>query len=191
MADKKIFTKDVSKYKKQDIIAARKWFREMVKTLGKPTGKMKDLRSRRKTARDILGAMVFFRYDPKYKEVLPYYDTFPLSIIIDVQKDSMLGLNLHYLPPKLREIFLSRLFDTLSDTNFDQETKLEATYGLLKAASKYKYFKPCIKRYLFTHLKTQVQIVRPQQWPKAILLPVADFRKSSSSNVWKDSRSML
>ena len=191
MADKKIFSKPVKAYRKKDIIAARKWFKEMINDLGAPSGQMKDLRSRAKSPGDFLGQMVFFRYDPKHKATLPYYDTYPLSIIIGVHKGTFTGLNLHYLPPKLREMFISALFDTLNNHEFDKTTKFVVDYNLLRAASKYKYFKPCIKNYLFSHMKTKIQIVRPQQWPRAILLPVANFKKSSITNVWKDSRSMI
>ena len=36
--------------------------------------------------RRIIGSMQMFFYDPKHKETLPYYDRFPLSIILKPQR---------------------------------------------------------------------------------------------------------
>ena len=36
--------------------------------------------------RRIIGSMQMFFYDPKYKDTLPYYDRFPLSIIVKTRK---------------------------------------------------------------------------------------------------------
>ena len=65
-------------------------------------------------ARRIIGSMQMFYYDPKYKETLPYYDRFPLSIIVKPAKGGFLGLNLHYLPPILRAQFLDALMETVT-----------------------------------------------------------------------------
>ena len=62
-------------------------------------------------ARRIIGSMQMFFYDPKYKETLPYYDRFPLAIIVKPAKGGFLGMNLHYLPPILRAKFLDALMD--------------------------------------------------------------------------------
>ena len=57
----------------------------------------------------------FFRYNPKTKAILPYYDTFPLVMPIDTAKGGFLGINFHYLPIPLR----MRLLETLAKRNFD------------------------------------------------------------------------
>ena len=55
------------------------------------------------------GDMVMYTYNPKLKDVLPYYDAFPLTIVVGPAKDGFYGINLHYLPPKVRAIFLDKL----------------------------------------------------------------------------------
>jgi len=149
---------------------------------------MTDLRFRAKTDGQMIGKMFFYKYDPKWKETLPYYDMFPLIICIDMYKDGWLGLNLHYIPPEQRRILLERLFTTLNNTKFDRTTRLRVTYDILKQASKYRYFRPCLKRYLTGHIRSKVNMIRPQQWHKAILLPVARFKKAPQSKVWADSK---
>ena len=55
------------------------------------------------------GRMYMYFYDPKYKETLPYYDRFPLIILVDKVEGGFTGLNLHYLPPNLRAKFFDKL----------------------------------------------------------------------------------
>ena len=56
-----------------------------------------------------MGKMYMFFYDPKHKATLPYYDRFPLVIPIERYPDGFLGLNMHYLAPKLRLSLLEGL----------------------------------------------------------------------------------
>lgn len=187
---KSLFQTDVAKYKKKDIVNAKKWFRDNIAALasGKDRATIKDLRLRTAHPSTVIGSMCYYRYDPKWKDILPFYDTFPLVIILEEYKDGYLGLNLHYLPPSFRAKFLGVLFDTLNNTKFDKTTKLKVTYGILKSITKYKFFSPCIKRYLFSHMKSSLQVVRPTMWHRAIMLPMAQFKKSSAATVWADSK---
>ena len=68
-----------------------------------------------------LGDLYCYWYDPKYKDaikkgrdgrtypVLPYYDTFPLIMLIGYEKETFLGLNFHYLNPRYRALLLDRV----------------------------------------------------------------------------------
>jgi hypothetical protein len=178
------------KYAKEEIVDAQKWFKEQIRLLATDTKKykMSDLRLRTSIPGSLVGSMLFYKYDPKYKETLPYYDTFPVAIIIGEYPDGWLGLNIHYLPPNLRIILLGKLLDLANNTKFDKSTKIMATYDLLSKTSKYRYFRPCVKRYLHGHVVSMLQIIRPEQWHRAIMLPVARFRKASESVVWAESK---
>ena len=50
----------------------------------------------------IVGEMYMFMYDAKHKDTLPYYDRFPLIFMLERYNNGFLGLNLHYLHPRLR-----------------------------------------------------------------------------------------
>ena len=50
----------------------------------------------------LVGTMQMFFYDPKHKDKLPYYDLFPLIVVVGPAEGGFYGLNLHYLPPILR-----------------------------------------------------------------------------------------
>ena len=137
------------------------------------------------------GAMVMFFYDPKLKKTLPYYDGFPLVIVLDKAEGGFLGLNLHYLPPTLRAKFLDSLLDITNNNRYDDNTKFDVTYSLLKRAAKFKYFKPCIKHYLTDHVRSRFAYVPAPEWEIATFLPTADWQKASGSAVYKDSRAKI
>lgn len=167
------------------------WFRRKVTraTKAEPVS-TKSLMSRKEnlTARLMLGRMYHFRYDPKWKHKLPYYDVFPLVIPIETYDDGFLGLNLHYLPPRLRAVLFDKLLGTINDRKLDARTRLRATYKLLSSAAKYRYFKPTLKRYLFTHVRTRYLLIPPTEWQIALFLPTQRFQKKTDRAVWRDSR---
>ena len=166
------------------------WFAKKAKELG-PVGKKVLSDSRLGDGSDTKsGDMVMYIYDPKLKATLPYYDTFPLTIVVGPAKDGFYGINLHYLPPNIRAIFLDKLGDVISNKKFNATTKFRITYNLLKATKNYKYFKPCFKHYLTKHVSSKIMKVNAAEWNIAIFLQTAKFKKAGEGKVWADSRSM-
>jgi hypothetical protein len=132
-----------------------------------------DKRGRDDTA---IGRMYFFAYDPKHKDKLPVYDNFPLVFPIERYGDGFLGLNLHYLGEGERAWLLKKLSEFANNSKFDRTTVLKLTYNLLQSTKKLsKTTRPCIKRYLFDHCYSKFIEVLPEEWEKAINLPVAQF----------------
>ena len=166
--------------------AARAWIRSKVKDLSSKTALMKA--QERLRTNTIIGKMYFFYYDPKTKDSLPYYDRFPLVIPIEQYSDGFLGLNLHYIHPKQRIILLDKLSDTLSNSRFDERTKLRINYQFLKAASTAFEAMPCIKRYLFTNIDSRFLEISANEWDIAVMLPMETFVGASTSKVYADSR---
>ena len=78
------------------------WLKENVRLLRNPTAISRSLvkETGRNVSRFVLGNLYFFHYTPKNSESLPYYDVFPLVLILAKYNDGFLGLNLHYLPIK-------------------------------------------------------------------------------------------
>ena len=142
------------------------------------------------SGRRIIGSMQMFFYDPKHKETLPYYDTFPLVIVIKPAKGGFLGLNLHYLPPTLRAMFLDALMDNVTSKKSD-DAKFDLTVRLLASTSKLRYYEPCIKHYLNAHVKSKFAEVKAPEWEIATFLPTAQFQKASNTKVYADSRKMI
>ncbi len=167
-----------------------RWFRTRVSQMKSVnrTSLMKDARNRK---RFIYGDMYMYMYDPKHKQTLPYYDRFPLTIPIEPAKGGFLGLNLHYLPQTLRAQFLDQLYDRTNNTKFDESTRFNVTYKMLKGLSGKPYFKACVKHYLTSQIRSSFAIVDSADWEIAIFLPTESFRKSSMENVWKESRKKI
>ena len=140
---------------------------------------------------EVIGSMYMFFYDPKHKDTLPYYDAFPLVVVIGPAEGGFLGLNLHYLPPALRAKLLDGLMDITTDKKFTNSTRFKASYKLLAASAKLKYFKPCVKHYLNTHVRGQFALVPAPEWEIATFLPTADFRKANNFKVYSDSKRMI
>src|SRR5579859_4289851 len=87
-----------------DIQAARNWLRGLADEIT-IIDKSKLMRGKKnlidRIDANFIGKMVMYTYDPKLKEKLPYYDTFPLGIVVAFNKTGFYSLNLHYLPPFL------------------------------------------------------------------------------------------
>ena len=167
---------------------SQKWFRKKVQELAIPNRKalLKDDALER-TGRNIRGNMYMYFYDPKFKETLPYYDRFPLTIMIDPAPGVFYGLNLHYLNYPVRARFLDELM-SLAPNNVKDTTRLvKLRYDLLQSVRKYKEFKPCFKHYLGKHVVSQFSRVPMTDWEIAIFLPVEQFKKKSKTSIWNES----
>lgn len=168
------------------------WFRRKAQSMGRVNRRQLmnqdpvELRNR-----GILGNMYMYFYDPKTKDTLPYYDSFPLTIVVGPAPGGFYGLNLHYLPPVLRARMLDGLMDITNNKKYDETTKFQVRYNMLQRTSKLKYFKPCFKHYLNEHVRSRFALVPAPEWEIATFLPTADFQKSGKSAVYKDSRKMI
>ena len=138
----------------------------------------------------LVGTMQMFFYDPKHKEKLPYYDLFPLIVVVGPAEGGFYGLNLHYLPPILRAKMLDSLMDTANMKATD-DAKFQITYKKLQAVSNLKYYEPCFKHYLTKHVKSKFAEVPMPEWEIATFLPTAQFRKANSKKVYADSRKRI
>lgn len=138
----------------------------------------------------VIGTMQMFFYDPKYKKTLPYYDAFPLVVIVGPAEGGFYGLNLHYLPPILRAKMLDALMEVATGKATDDQ-KFAITYNRLQSISKLRYYKPCFKHYLTEHVKSRFAEVLSPEWEIATFLPTADFRKANSQRVFSDSRAII
>tara|TARA_B100000795_G_scaffold3483_1_gene2370 strand:- start:187 stop:768 length:582 start_codon:yes stop_codon:yes gene_type:complete len=167
---------------------ANDWFSKNVKKLGKLGPSILGDDGLRKQAGASPGDMVMYTYNPKLKQTLPYYDTFPLAIVVGPAKGGFHAINLHYLPPKVRAIFLDKLGDVASNQKFNATTRFKITYKLLMATKNYKYFKPCFKHYLSTNVTSNIMKVNAAEWNIAIFLQTSNFKKASAGKVWADSK---
>ena len=168
---------------------SREWFRKRIQRLTR-VNREQLMRENEitKRATHSFGSMFMYFYDPKTKDKLPYYDTFPLVIPVEPAEGGFRGINLHYLPPILRAKFLDALLDVTNNKKYDQTTKFRLTYNILNGARKMRYFKPCFKHYLLNHVKSRFAEVPAPEWEIATFLPTAQWKKASAGKVYSDSR---
>jgi len=174
--------------------AAREWYRDQA---GRVSGNITPSRilnradEVRKTSDMEYGLMYAFRYDPKMKKELPYYDTFPLIFPIRFEQDGFLGINFHYLPPILRAKLMDALYPNVTNKKYDASTRMKVSYSILQSASKYRFFKPTIKKYLRNHVRSMFLEIPATEWDIALFLPTESFKKSDTGRIWEDSRKKI
>ena len=163
------------------------WFRDKIKEFGTPSS-ANLIRDGKRTSKPTFGILNMFVYDPKLKEKLPYYDTFPLVLPIEEYNNGFLGINLHYLSMPMRLRLLDRLVDYSNNNKFDESTRLSVDYSKLKRVD---LIKPCLKRYLAGQVKSKFRKVEADEFMIATLLPVQRFKKQSDSHIFAKSRGMV
>jgi len=179
---------------------SRAWFRSTASTMtsANPTRMIRS-NSQRLTDKPMIGRMYLFNYDPKHKGKLPYYDRYPLVIPIGSGRTSgfansggsFIGLNLHYLPPGLRAKLMDALYSTATSKVIDENTRLKISYSILQQASRYRFFKPCLKRYLASHVRSKFFYIEPKEWEMTLFLPLDRFVGANKSRIYRDSRDRI
>lgn len=148
------------------------------------------------------GYMYFFHYEPAGKHELPAYDNFPLALIVQREANGFLGLNFHYLSYRSRAMLFDMLHKALVIQGPDPDgsgpkgpdplrTRMRATYKVLTSMSKYKAFRPCMKRYRNSQFRSPLLQVGSSEWDLALFLPVEQFRKSNRADVWQESQERI
>jgi len=79
------------------------------------------------------------------------------------------------------------LYSLLSNNAYDESTKIMLSYELLKKASRFRYFVPCIKKYLLSHVESRFISIGSTEWSIALFLPLERFSKATTTEVWADS----
>ena len=151
------------------------WYKKKISDLSSRISASKLMRSGKLRQTPRFNRLHFFRYDPKTKAKLPYYDLFPLVMPIDTAKGGFLGINFHYLPIPAR----MKLLEALDKRNFTGD------YSKLKNL---RYIKPTIKHYLRSQFVSGFLDLEEDDYAPAIFMPVAQWKKAGESTVHRDSR---
>jgi hypothetical protein len=139
-----------------------------------------------KTLKPKPGFLYTYGYAAKHHATLPYWDMFPLILCIDVTEDGWLGINMHYMPPRIRAAVFLEMLETLNKPGYDDRTKFKITWAKLKQLSQHKYIRHSVKRYLSSQLVTPLCKIDPRYWEPVIFMPYAQFVGASQKDVWKD-----
>ena len=165
------------------------WLKQKISEIRNPRAVVRQIvrEKSRFTTTIKLGRLYCFAYDPKTKDDLPYYDIFPMVLVLEKYSDGFLGLNLHYLPYNYRVAFLNKLLKYAILDEEDNPQRLRITYDILSASKRFKEFNPCIKRYLYGHVQSRILTIHPNEWEIATLLPLQQFKKAQPKTVRQES----
>lgn len=124
----------------------------------------------------VIGKMYFFSYDAKTKDKLPRWDKYPLVFPIERYNDGFLGLNLHYLASGERQALLGQLTKYATAKNLTEKSRLRLTYDLIASTKRLNSLaRPCIKRYLYSHVRSKFVEIPATEWDRVVQLPLEVF----------------
>ena len=176
MATKSIF--DIIRKEAGSRDRSLNWYKKKITDLSNRISSARLMRSGKMFRSPQLRGLNFFRYDPKLKGVLPYYDIFPLVLPIDSAPGGFLGINFHYLPVPMR----MKLFELLDNKRFR---------GSYRSLKNLKYVKPTLHHYLRSQLVSGFLRLDEEDYAPAMFMPVQNFKKAPVTRVWSDSRRMV
>ena len=108
------------------------WYRKNVAYLSNRITAAALMRSGKLNGIPSKGRLNFFFYDPKYKQVLPLYDRFPLVLPLETIPGWFMGLNFHYIRPVQRVSLLNNL-QRFATGGMKASTRIDATYDGIRA----------------------------------------------------------
>ena len=166
-----------------------RWFVSKVNNLRNPMALANQIEkeSNRDTNKFVLGGLYYFYYNAVTADKLDYWDAFPLVIPLQRYNNGFLGLNLHYLPPKVRAGFMDKLMDKSITDDDNNPVRVRVTYDILNASKRYKEFKPCLKQYVYRGIASKILKIQPNEWETAVFLPTQQFQKAKTKDVWQES----
>ncbi len=181
------------------------WFKERVKQLQSSneipqeevftalgSGLQSTINVSRTVSRVQTGYMYLYEYMPLNMQTLPYYDQFPLIIALESSNTDFMGLNLHYLPIRFRVYLYQKLGRLLNNRNYNVTTHWQRlSYEQLLPFTRYREAKPCIKRYKYRRVLSNIVTVFPVEWELALMLPLHRFKKAKEQTVWINSRQAI
>lgn len=199
----KRFTKLYRRHKgataRRNTKASREWFHKNLSKRSEISAEQVMKEWRIKSASDgmgLIGKMYLFKYNPKWKDKLPYYDMAPLVFFFNAHVGNdefgengvqyLTGINLHYLPPKMRLFVLETLLTLRSEKRYRASTRLKITWRALKALGQSPAFNHAVKMYRADHFISELHEIHPSYWEQILFLPLAEFQKASNKQVWSD-----
>lgn len=133
------------------------------------------------------GFMYLFGYQAKHADKLPYWDKFPMVLPFSIDEKGFLGFNIHYLPYRTRSILLQRILEFATNERMDYTTRIKISWKLVQGFAKLEALQYCVKRYLWTHVRTNFRQIPPEDWGVVALLPIQQFvGVSNPAKVWSE-----
>lgn len=160
------------------------WYQQWIKENVRHANIFKGTTANQKKSRMQIGRMYAFKYYAKNDATLPYWDAAPLIFPFAEDQDHIWGINLHYIPTRLRIVALRSLYRLQNNKKMDKSTRLLLSYKRLNQIRMAGIFQPAIKCYLKSNFKSSFVEVEIKHWPIAAFLPLARWRNATASTVY-------
>ena len=160
------------------------WFREELNRIKKNRYNKYQfiLRGKQDTTKRLeIGKMYMFEYFPKHADTLPVWDRYPLVLPFNTMPNGFIAINFHYLPYRIRAWLLSKLVKVANE----KTNKVRVNWQILKGLSRANVGAYATHRYLINHITSPFRMVRIEDYPKAIMLPLAGWYGEAQSMVTK------
>lgn len=119
-----------------------------------------------------VGKMYTFAYEPIGQDRLPYWDRFPLVIVLEIRKHTIVGINVHYIPMKDRIKIFKKLLNSASTAGLSSRSKLNDAFSDIKKVNRYNYM---VKQYHGSGVRSNIYEIPGNEWGQAVTLPYSNF----------------
>ena len=164
--------------------------------------KMNEKSVAKTTTRFLPGKIYVFRYDdPKYKDVLEWWDRNPVVLALNSKDSNDLGINLNLLPVDVKEELLDFVYDRLEGSiknktmgsgagNALAQGHITLTYDGASAFLERFGFDFAIRRYIPSRKASQA-VVAYEEWPRITLCDFIDLNGASVGSIKSKFRNHL
>ena len=138
------------------------------------------------------GKLFMFSYVPEGKDDpnLPYYDRYPLLLLMNRDSEGFEGFNLHYIPIRQRPRVMMELSQRFLFFGSVESTEFRFTYDTVKNDSNMRLLLASYRRYTNKYMQSLIFEVKPNHWGNVLYMPFALFMRSGSfvpsTVVWRE-----
>jgi hypothetical protein len=135
------------------------------------------------------GYIYFFNYQPPNSRNLPFYDRFPLVLSMGFNGSNVVGINLHYLPIRIRLYVMYKVVKSIS-SNPKENSRIRVN-SLLSSRVIRKYIMALGEEYTATGIRSKIKLVTPDEFMIMAFLPLQKFAKKQAPQVNQHIRSII
>lgn len=134
------------------------------------------------------GYIYFFNYQPPNSKNLPFYDRFPLVLSVGFRGSNVVGINLHYLPIRIRLYVMYKIVKSIANTKENSRIRMN---GLLSSRVIRKYIMALGEEYSSAGIRSKIKLVTPEEFMIMAFLPLHKFAKKQAPQVNQYIKSVL
>jgi hypothetical protein len=127
------------------------------------------------------GYVYFFNYIPPNAKQLAFYDEFPMVLSLGFSNNKLIGINLHYLPTRIRLYVVYKIVKSMSSTA-KEGTRIKVQ-SLLTSRTIRKYIMILGEEFDMRGIRSKIKLVSPDEFLTMSFLPVQKFRKKQQPQV--------